>query len=426
VKSSAATTSLRRGQLLLNRSRPDLAERELRQALAEEPNHATAHALLGVCLGRLGRWPEALAEAEMAVHLAPANAYAHYVLAWVLYKRGRLDAASSAIVEALRLSPEEPNYLAHLAAIRFDQHHWQAALEAAERGLQLDAEHAPCSNLRAMALVKLGRADEAQATVAGTLARQPESALSHANLGWVLLNQGQAHQALEHFREALRLDPTSAWARNGTIEALKARHRVYALLLRYVLWRSRLPRSTQWLVTVAGMLILRTLLGATLLSPILAIVVAPLLLAYGAFILLTWVGDPIFTLLLRTDRFGRLLVSDEQVARSNWVAAALLGAIVSGVVVGWRAGAGDGLLAAAACVALALPLSQVHACARGWPRRSMLVVTGLVAVLTGLAVVRAAVTPGRTTNAGLLLVALFSAIGAIWIGNLLGLVRRRR
>ena len=41
--------SVQRGQLLYQQSRFDMAEAELRQALAAEPQDAYAHALLALC-----------------------------------------------------------------------------------------------------------------------------------------------------------------------------------------------------------------------------------------------------------------------------------------------------------------------------------------------------------------------------------------
>jgi Tfp pilus assembly protein PilF len=76
-----------------------------------------------------------------------------------------------------------------------------------ERGLERSPEDVPCTNMRAMALVRLNRRDEAGATIATALARNPEIAFSHANQGWTLLHQGDHRRAIEHFREALRLDP---------------------------------------------------------------------------------------------------------------------------------------------------------------------------------------------------------------------------
>ena len=66
-----------------------------------------------------------------------------------------------------------------------------------------------------MALVRLGRRDEAGATLEAALARDPENAVTHANQGWARLHAGDFRGALEHFREALRLNPSLEWARAG-------------------------------------------------------------------------------------------------------------------------------------------------------------------------------------------------------------------
>ena len=114
--------------------------------------------------------------------------------------------------------PHDADFFALLGNIQFAQRDWPAALDAAEKGLDFDAEHVGCNNLRAMALTKLGRTAEAGATLASTLARDPEDPSSHANQGWNLLHEGEPAKALEHFREALRRDPSSitpapAWSR---------------------------------------------------------------------------------------------------------------------------------------------------------------------------------------------------------------------
>ncbi len=61
---------IQRARMLIEQSRVDMAEREIRGALAEEPDNAEAHALLGVCLVDMQKFDEARREAEMAVHLA--------------------------------------------------------------------------------------------------------------------------------------------------------------------------------------------------------------------------------------------------------------------------------------------------------------------------------------------------------------------
>src|SRR5262249_15088868 len=145
---------LDRALVLFEQSRHDLAERELVQELAAEPNNPLAHALLGLCLSKRKEFKQATEAAQMAVHLAPDMAFAHYALGSVYHDRDRLTEAMIAVCEAIRLNPADAAYYALESAIRFDQRDWPLALEAAERGLRIDPEHVSCNNLRAMALVK--------------------------------------------------------------------------------------------------------------------------------------------------------------------------------------------------------------------------------------------------------------------------------
>src|SRR5262249_51181162 len=153
---------------------------------------------LGLCLARSGKLIEATDEARQAIHHAPDAGFCHYALSSILEDRNRFDEAELSIREAIRLEPWHPGYFAMAASIAFQQRDWALALQRAEAGLDLDAEHAGCLNVRAMALTKLGRHAEASETIDSTLARNPESAVSHANQGWTLLHRGEPRRALEH------------------------------------------------------------------------------------------------------------------------------------------------------------------------------------------------------------------------------------
>ena len=89
----------------------------------------------------------------------------HYVHAVALHRLDRDDDARRAIGEALRLNPEDEDLFSLLASIELARRNWPAALEAAEQALALNPEHVNAANLRAMALVRLGRKAEATATV---------------------------------------------------------------------------------------------------------------------------------------------------------------------------------------------------------------------------------------------------------------------
>jgi tetratricopeptide (TPR) repeat protein len=370
---------LERAFVLFEQRRYELADQELRQELSREPGNPQAHALLALCLTRRDQFDDATREAEEAVRLAPYMSFSHYALAIVLSDRGRDAEAERAIALAIMLDPEEPDYATVQATICLNERRWSDALEAAERGLQIDPEHIGCNNLRAKALVKLGRTQEAGSTIDAALARDPENSATHANRGWTLLEQNERERALAHFREALRLDPDNEWARAGIVEALKAKHLVYRLMLRYFLWMSKLSRQMQWAVII-GLLIGQKLLYTVYdRYPTLAPYAAVLIVALLGFIVLAWIADPLFNLLLRVDHFGRLALSREQIVASNWLGVCLLATCAAAVIAVALAvrGSADERFALLAIFLglLMLPLAGTFNCMAPGPRRFMGAIT---------------------------------------------------
>jgi tetratricopeptide (TPR) repeat protein len=378
--------AMQRAMILHDQHRYADAERELKQVLAAEPQNAHAHAMLGLCLMEQRQYKEATAEAEQAVGLEPHVAFGHYVHASVLAHRNHGKAARAAIKEALRLESFNPSYYAMLASIEFDERQWPAALEAAENGLAIQADHAGCVNLRAMALVKLGRKDEAGATIRGALERDPHNAMTHASQGWQMLHLGQHKQALIHFREALRIKPDLDWAREGMIEALKARNPIYRVMLKYFLFMARLSRGAQWGILIGGYVLYRILLAVEQQNPKVRPYIIPLLICYVVFAVMTWIASPLFNLMLRVSRYGRhMLTRDERVA-SNFVGGMLLGALVCGVG-GFVTASATGLIAGLVLFALVIPTSAVFRLPTGAPRNFMGLYTAGLAVVGGLMVV---------------------------------------
>ena len=379
--------NLQRALLLYQQLRYDLAEEQLRLGLGAEPDDAYGHAVLALCLAHREDFENATTEARQGIHLAPDFDFAHYAHASVLHDRHRLEEAQRAIDEALRLCPNDADYWALLSQIRLDQRNWPDALAAAEGGLQFVPDHVGCTNLRAIALVKLGRKSEAGATIGAALARDPDNAVTHANQGWTLLEQNQPAKALEHFRESLRLDPGSDWARAGIVEALKARNVVYGILLRYFLWMGKLPSGLQWGVILGGYFINRMLGSAAKSNPDLAPWLLPFRIVYFTLVLLTWTADPLFNLLLRVNKFGRLALSDEQRTASSWFGATVLLTLASlglCMVFGFKS---VFLLSAMVFGFLMVPVAGMFKASRGWPRTLLMCYTAglLVAGLTLIA-----------------------------------------
>jgi len=202
--------------MLVSRSRYDLAERQLRRSLEENPEHAASYALLGVCLAHLKKPREGLAAANEGLRLDPTLPYAHYARACVhLINARNLTQARKDVEEAIRLDPTRPSPFFLLSAIYSDRRRSMESLAQAERGLQLDPNHTGCASLRALALQRLGRKQEAEAAIAQALMLDPNNDFTHTAQGWRLLQKNNRKAARAHFLEALRINPENRWAQNG-------------------------------------------------------------------------------------------------------------------------------------------------------------------------------------------------------------------
>ncbi len=372
------STHLARARLLLAQSRPADAEHEAGAALVEQPDDLEALALLALSRSEQRKNDTALDAARQAVGLAPDHANLHYVHALVLHRADRDDEARQAVAEALRLNPGDEDHFSLLASIELARRDWPGALAAAEQALALNPEHVGAANLRAMALVRLGRKEEAEATIDYALHRAPDNAFSHANQGWNSLHRNDPKQAQVHFREALRLDPSLDYAREGMLEALKARNPVYRTMLAYFLWMGRLQGFTQWGLIVAIWFGSRGVQSLEKSSPELNWLWWPLLGLIYLFVYLTWTAQPMFNLLLRFNRFGRHVLSPDQRVASNWFGAAFFAALASG---GWwlYTRHDEALFALAVFAILSMCLAATYS-RTGRNRRILAAVTGGLAL----------------------------------------------
>ncbi|HEX8429078.1 tetratricopeptide repeat protein [Hymenobacter sp.] len=284
--------------LLLRQGRAPQAEQELRRALQQDPNNPLAHAWLGMALLDQQQLTQGQQEVETAIGLAPEYDFAYYLLSLAHQRQQRLPAAQQAIEQALALDPTDPNYHHLLGQIRFQRGQWEGALRAAEAGLYYDAQHVDCLGLRARCLARLGRPTDAADSLQQALRHDPDDAGTHADAGWVALEAGQHHAALDHFRNALRLNPTSDYAREGLVEALKARYWIYRSFLRFSVWTQGLGDGTRRLMFFGIYILVRFV---------------PLLLPlYLPLVFMSWFADPIFNGLLQLNTYGRHALSEAQ------------------------------------------------------------------------------------------------------------------
>ncbi|WNG41033.1 tetratricopeptide repeat protein [Archangium violaceum] len=207
----------------------------LQKAIAEEPEHAHAHAMLGQCLQGLNRMPEALKAAREALALDPADAWVRLCLAQTLaMTEQRLEATEHA-KEAHRLSPEDPDplrVLAHLA-LRGGQH--EQALELLDQALALESEDPELHAMRAMSLRALGRHDSADEASRTAMAQDPEETTALLSRGMICLDRGDVREAEALFRAALAQYPNEPAYRHSLLVARLAGRPVLGPVFRLLL-----------------------------------------------------------------------------------------------------------------------------------------------------------------------------------------------
>ena len=386
------------------------AEHYLREHLEDDPHDAPSMAVLALCVEELGRVEEAERLAARAITLEPYLSYPHWVHGGLLLRAHRVEEAHAAAMEALRLEPDDADHHALVAQVHGVRENWSEALAAAERGLAIEPDHEPSANLRALALRRLGRTVEAEQAFAEAATANPLNAFAVAGKGWGDLARGRTADADAAFRDALLFDPTSEWAREGLLAALKSRSPIYRQLLRYFIWMSGRTSRERTMFAIAGILGYNFLRGIARAQPELAPVIWPVLIAYAMFVMLTWVADPLLDLMLSFDREGRRLVSRDGLLGGYAVGACLALAVLLGV--GHLMDVGESLgLAALGLAFIALPLAAVFRCEPGWPRVAMAVYTAALVVLLAIG------TAANDAGGAVFGLAIFGAALGTWLAR---------
>jgi len=419
---------LQRAALLIDQDRTELAEKELAAVLAEDPENPAAHSFKAMCLLERERYDDAVEAAERGAALGPNRPFSFYVLSLAWLRRRHYDKAQSFINEAISLDPEDADYRAFSGKIACVQQQWEDALESADAALAIDPEHVEALNLRAEALRKLGRSDDAQPQLQEALRLNPDCSETHASLGWNYLDQGERRKAEEHFREALRLDPESEWARLGVVETIRTYNPLYRPLFRYFQWMQSLGGRGRWIVIIGAYVIFRLMKTVADTNPALQIWLFPLIIAYVFFALTTWIGQPLIDVTLRFHPFGKLALSGDERAASNWVGGFFLGAVLSVIAalfissVFW--------MWMLFFLLMLLPLSLMFNAEKPQPRKMLAFYTfalgacGLLGLML-LSIVPAPPEGAKTIPplrllAGLMFFAfIIGGVGASWIGNIM-------
>jgi len=303
---------LERGQLLLQQGRIEMAKKELRLELNQNPSNAYAMGLLGFCHSTEKDHKNATQLIESAIGLEPNNPYLFYLQAKIYLLANRLEDAIAAADQGLLLNPNGAEFFLIKGSIALNLDQWEAALKYAEFGLESDPEHVDLINLRARSLIQLNRRKEAEATLDYALHKSPENPLAHTNKGWVAIENDNYDEAVTHFREALRLAPTFNFAKTGLKEAIKGKNIVYRQILKFFLWTNKMNDKGRWKFMIGAYVIYIIFIKLAESYPSLAPFFYPFILFYIIWAFSSWIAQPFSNLFLRLHPLGKLALSDDE------------------------------------------------------------------------------------------------------------------
>jgi len=245
-----------RGAMLLEAEAYGLAYEAYRQAIALDPTNAAVLSGFATAAAGARRQVEARDELTALGRRQPENAAVRVELSHLLAATGDLPGALAAAGDALHLAPQDPRVAEQVASVLADASDAERLTPLADalverfpdrpdgryyratalylRGQTEDAiallrhvvdghpDHARAQNLLGAACATAGHPDCARAAFEAAIRANPRDPSAYANLGVLRLQSGDAVGALDAFGQALALDPQSAAARNGLVQARAA------------------------------------------------------------------------------------------------------------------------------------------------------------------------------------------------------------
>jgi tetratricopeptide (TPR) repeat protein len=166
------------------------------------PNFAQAHKLYAEYLSYIGRFEEAIAEAQLARRLDPLSVVTNSLLGLVLYRARRYAEALDALQQAIELDPQHPMpYLPQGLALSMLGRH-DEAVAALETGAAVSDRSSEMLAQLALASGRAGLTDRSRALLVELEARSRMQHVPRFAFALVHTGLGEWEAAIEALEEA--------------------------------------------------------------------------------------------------------------------------------------------------------------------------------------------------------------------------------
>tara|TARA_R110000796_G_scaffold37722_3_gene95066 strand:- start:13751 stop:14974 length:1224 start_codon:yes stop_codon:yes gene_type:complete len=378
------------------------------KAIPEDPNNWTSKFYLAISYINLDNYDEAGFITDSLLEEQPNNPDVFYIKAKILLHKDNFKEANKFIDIAISINPYNADYFGLKAGLLLHEKKFEDGLAKANEGLKIDPKNAYCLNLRAQLLTKLNRIPEADQTVENILFDNPEDSFSHANVGWVELENGNTKKALNHFKQALQFNPNFDYAREGMSTALKSKNFIYSWYLKYSFWMAKKSSKNQWIFVIGIYVAYR--IGAKVLDVAgMTYLIIPLIITYLLFALGGWIMEPLSNTILNFDSYGKYLLDKKQKASGyTFGILALLG--ISNIALFYILGIDYCLTLAIAFICALIPFPRAFL----MPKKN----SKIFGIVYGVAMILVAfLAPFFTTLMTTQIIIFIMLIAFTWLGN---------
>ncbi len=205
------------GAEYLERGRLALARAHYAEAARIQPGWGAAHVGLADVLAEEGRLEEAILRYRRGLALAPDDARGHANLGWALVEAGRTGPGLAHYRRALELSPPGRHARIHarMGNAFLERNEPRRAVRHFRSALASDPGFDTARGGLGVALLRIGRLDEARPEIEAALRADPQNPDLHVAAAQLAAQRGDAAAVARHYRAALDARPGWVLAANN-------------------------------------------------------------------------------------------------------------------------------------------------------------------------------------------------------------------
>ncbi|MEO1262733.1 MAG: tetratricopeptide repeat protein [Bacteroidota bacterium] len=212
------------GNQLLELKRFDLAEKKFQAAIGILPERHEAYNCVANANMQNGRLQKAEKFAEKALALNPDNSFSYFIIGTCAADCQKLKKGEIYLKKAIETDSHIPHYWSVLGHIYLLLDEKEKSEEHLIKALEINPNHGRALNLLALNYFFSDKMDLAKEYIEKALALQPENEFHQLTAGRILGNNSSQERSVQHFKNAIKVNPNSNYNRQAYIDSKISAH----------------------------------------------------------------------------------------------------------------------------------------------------------------------------------------------------------